>query len=79
MNWNHPKARRHHPLEKVGRGWLDMCKAPLPNEPDECKPDPMPQTIFKCPKCGAHAYSLRKIYGISYLKCEHCGHKSGNL
>lgn len=33
----------------------------------------------RCPQCRALAYSLWKIYGVSYFKCAHCGHKSGNL
>jgi len=45
---------------------------------DEDSPanDGLISTTFKCPKCGARAFSLWLYAGLSFLKCSICGHKS---
>jgi hypothetical protein len=34
---------------------------------------------LRCPRCDAMAFNLWQIYGVSYFKCDACGHKTNNL
>lgn len=43
------------------------------------KKGPLPGSILKCPKCGAFAFHLWRIAGLTYYKCEHCNHRTPNL
>lgn len=51
--------------------WMD-------SERDAEPPPPLTGSL-KCPKCKAWAFHLWMIYGVSYYKCEHCGHRTPNL